>query len=94
MMGNIGYWNAGNMMNRGFYTPLVLLAVWSLFWKGLALWRAAKEDSKPWFVALLVVNTAGILELVYLFYFAKDKLTLSALSGSPAPKTKSKSKKK
>ncbi len=49
--------------------PFVL--IWSLVWKGLALWKAAHEESKPWFVALLLVNTAGILEILYIFVFAK-----------------------
>lgn len=55
-------------------TLLLLLAViWSLFWKGMALWRAAKQDQRNWFVALLVVNTLGILEILYLVFFAKKK---------------------
>ncbi len=44
--------------------------VWTLVWKGLALWRAAREESKWWFVALMVVNTLGILEIVYLFFLS------------------------
>jgi len=50
---------------------LVPLILWSLFWKGLALWRAAKNNSKPWFVVLLAVNTLGILEILYLSIFGK-----------------------
>jgi len=45
--------------------------------KGLALWHAVKRDEKWWFAILLVVNTFGILDLVYLIFFAKirfDKL--------------------
>jgi len=34
-----------------------LLIIWALPWKGLALWKAAKNNHKWWFVALLVVNT-------------------------------------
>lgn len=45
---------------------LLLLIVWSLVWKGLALWRAAKLNQKVWYVVLLVVNTVGILEIIYL----------------------------
>ena len=44
---------------------------WSFIWKGLALWRAAKNSQKYWFMALLVVNTMGILEIIYLKFFAK-----------------------
>lgn len=40
---------------------------WSLAWKGASLWRAARNGSRPWFVALLLSNTLGILDAVYLF---------------------------
>ncbi|HUD44626.1 MAG TPA: DUF5652 family protein [Patescibacteria group bacterium] len=57
----------------------VLLYLWTIFWKGLALWRAAKQGQKYWFVALLIVNSIGILEIVYLFRFATKKLTWQEL---------------
>jgi hypothetical protein len=49
---------------------LTVLIVWSLIWKGLALWRAARGGQAAWFVVLLFVNTAGLLEIVYLLFFA------------------------
>ena len=49
---------------------LAALVVWSLIWKGFALWRAARADQPAWFVALLVVNTVGLLEIAYLLFFA------------------------
>lgn len=50
------------------YTLLfALLAIWSLVWKGMALWRAARSEQTVWFVVLLVVNTLGLLEIVYLY---------------------------
>ena len=52
---------------------LLVVVVWSVFWKGLALWKAAREGSKPWFVVLLLVNTVGILEILYLYVFSKKK---------------------
>lgn len=51
---------------------LLLLAIWSLTWKGLALYRAARLEQKAWFVALLIINTAGILEIFYIFIFSKQ----------------------
>lgn len=54
--------------------------VWSLVWKGLALWKAAREGSKPWFVALLIINTLGILEILYLFVFSRRPKKPEALA--------------
>ncbi|MFF1634184.1 DUF5652 family protein [Leifsonia sp. NPDC058248] len=46
---------------------IIAAVAWTIAWKGVSLWRAAKDDSKPWFVALLVTNTLGVLDAVYLF---------------------------
>ncbi|WP_249776563.1 DUF5652 family protein [Leifsonia sp. C5G2] len=43
------------------------VVVWSLAWKGASLWRAARNGSKPWFVTLLLSNTLGALDAIYLF---------------------------
>jgi len=48
-----------------------VLAIWSLIWKGLALWRAARRNESAWFIALLILNTLGILEIIYYFLIAK-----------------------
>ncbi|MBU6323478.1 MAG: hypothetical protein KGI41_02035 [Patescibacteria group bacterium] len=43
--------------------------VWTIVLKGFALWYAARGSQKWWFIALLIVNTVGILEIVYLIWF-------------------------
>ena len=43
------------------------LIVWVAVWKGMALWRAARDGQKWWFIGLLVVNTLGILEILYIY---------------------------
>ncbi len=48
-----------------------LLLLWVLPWKGVALWKAAHKNHKPWFIALLIVNTLAILEILYIFVFSK-----------------------
>jgi len=47
------------------FLPLIIL--WSLFWKGLALWHSGRKGQPWWFVILLIVNALGILEIIYLF---------------------------
>ena len=48
--------------------PVVL---WTLVWKGIALWKAARHNQKWWFIPLLVINTLGLLEILYIFVFSK-----------------------
>jgi len=49
------------------------LIVWSAVWKGIALWRAGRSNHLGWFVAIFLLNTVGILEIIYLVAFAKKK---------------------
>jgi len=50
---------------------VALLLVWSLVWKGFALWRSAGLRQKYWFIAILIINTLGLLEIFYLFVIAR-----------------------
>ncbi|XKT75329.1 MAG: DUF5652 family protein [Patescibacteria group bacterium UBA2103] len=52
---------------------IVAILLWSLVWKGLALWAAARNGHKVWFIALLVLNTVGILEIIYYLFFRKKE---------------------
>lgn len=79
------YLNVGYGAGVPFLPPfvgfaLILLIVWGLVWKGLALWRAAKRGEKIWFTVFLIVNTAGILEIIYLFLVTGAKLSDFKLS--------------
>ena len=56
---------------------LVFFVVWSLAWKGWSLWLAARRGEKLWFFALLLINSLGILEIIYIFLVAKRKDTTS-----------------
>ncbi|HUX81006.1 MAG TPA: DUF5652 family protein [Candidatus Paceibacterota bacterium] len=59
--------------NQGFmglFFPFFVIAfLWTLVLKGYALWYAARGNQKWWFLALLIINTLGILEIVYLIWF-------------------------
>lgn len=45
---------------------IVAVAVWELLWKGIALWKASKHDQKGWFIAILLINSVGILPIMYI----------------------------
>ena len=50
---------------------LVLILVWTLPWKGYALWKSARNGQRTWFVVLLIVNTLAILEILYLKFWQR-----------------------
>ncbi len=52
---------------------ILILVFWEIFWKGIALWKAARNSQKYWFVALLILNTAGTLPILYIFIFQEGK---------------------
>jgi hypothetical protein len=52
---------------------LAIIAVWTIPWKGVALWKAARNGSKAWFIVMLIVNTVAILEIIYIFGFSRKK---------------------
>lgn len=60
-------------MNEQTITIFIILAVllWTIPWKGVALWKAAQNGQKIWFIVLLVINTLAILEILYIFIFQK-----------------------
>ena len=56
-----------------YYAGIVsILAVWSLIWKAIALWKAARRKDMSWYIALAIFNTLGILEILYIFVFSKN----------------------
>lgn len=66
--------NGLNYLFPECFMPLFfVLIAWSFFWKGLALWHAARKNAGGWFIVLLLVNTVGILEMIYIFGVAKIK---------------------
>jgi len=53
---------------------ILAMALWTIPWKGAALWKSARQNEKWWFIALLLINTVGLLEILYIFVFSKKKM--------------------
>jgi len=51
----------------------IVAILWSLPWKGVALWKAARNNQKGWYIAMLILQTLGILEIFYILLFQKAK---------------------
>ena len=55
------------------FAVVVIISLWTVIWKGVALYRAGALRDKGWFVALFLINTVGILEILYLAIFQHRK---------------------
>ncbi|MBI2045237.1 hypothetical protein HYT23_04215 [Candidatus Pacearchaeota archaeon] len=51
----------------------ILILIWSLIWKGIALWKAGRNNQLAWFICMLVINVVGFLEIIYLAFFQPKK---------------------
>ena len=52
---------------------LLLIIIIELILKGFALWYSARNNQVVWFIVILIFNTLGILPLIYLLFFRKNK---------------------
>jgi hypothetical protein len=52
---------------------IVLALIWAFSWKGVAMWKAARNNQPGWFISVLVINTLGLLEILYISFFQRDK---------------------
>ena len=54
----------------GWFMPLIglliVLALVDVALKGWGMWRAARMEKNVWFIALLIVNSLGILPVIFL----------------------------
>jgi len=56
-----------------FVILIFLMLIWSYIWKGIALWKCGRNNQLAWFIVLLILNTCGILEIIYLIWCQKKK---------------------
>ena len=50
---------------------IILAVLWTIPWKGVAMWKAARLSHKKWFIALLIINSLAILDIYYIFVVAR-----------------------
>lgn len=61
-----------NDLSSVWIIPLTLAVIWEFSWKGWALWRAAHNEQIGWYIAILLINSLGILPIVYLLLTKGD----------------------
>lgn len=47
--------------------PIAILVVVDTILKVIAMWKSARNNHLAWFIILAILNTAGILPLIYIF---------------------------
>lgn len=73
-------------MNKAWTFFALAAALWTIPWKGMALWRAAKRENRVWFIVLLLINTLGILEIIYLILSREKNIETSETAERPLSK--------
>jgi dolichyl-phosphate-mannose--protein O-mannosyl transferase len=76
--------NAWFPARNGLMLALIILAfIWEAVWKGVAMWRAARNGHLAWFICVLIINTLGILPIIYILAFSRRKETAQAGQKTP-----------
>jgi len=68
------FWEQNYFLFNFLHSPLLpILLVWDIVWKSIGLWKSARHNQLYWFIAIAIFNTVGILPIVYLLYYQKNK---------------------
>ena len=52
---------------------LIVIALFELVMKLIAMWKAGRNNHLAWFIVIGIINTAGILPIIYLLINRKTK---------------------
>ena len=50
---------------------LVAIVLFDLVMRGFGLWKSARNGQRNWFIAILIINSIGILPILYMQFFQK-----------------------
>lgn len=73
--------NSSSLLPLVWIIPLIL---WEMIWKGIALWKSGRHNQPVWFVVIFILNTFGIVPIVYLAFFQKKEKASTPPPTSPA----------
>jgi TRAP-type mannitol/chloroaromatic compound transport system permease small subunit len=55
-----------NGMPSWLIPAIIIAAVWDAIWRLIALWKSAQRKQLTWFIFLGIVNSVGLLPIIYL----------------------------
>lgn len=56
-----------------FIFIIITLSIWESVWKAIAMWKSARKGDLVWFICIFILNTAGILPILYIYLFSEKK---------------------
>ena len=61
------------LLEPAFIIFIVILSIWDAVWKLIALWKSARNNHLAWFICIAIINSIGILPIVYILIH-RDRL--------------------
>jgi len=55
----------------GLLPIIIAIVIWDGVWKLAAMWRAAQNKQLLWFLCIAILNTCGLLPIIYLLISKK-----------------------
>ena len=52
---------------------LVPLVIWEVIWKIIGMWKSARNNQLAWFICIAILNTIGLLPIIYIVWFQDEK---------------------
>ncbi len=66
--------NLGFLDTLSWLFPLLIfLVLWEAVWKVIAMWKSARNNHLAWFIFIALINTVGILPIIYIIKYKKKK---------------------
>ncbi|HEX6849623.1 MAG TPA: DUF5652 family protein [Chitinophagaceae bacterium] len=59
----------------GLWPVIIGLVIWEIVWKIIAMWRSARNNDIIWFVCIAILNTLGVLSIIYILTHQKRETT-------------------
>ncbi len=57
-----------------WFLPVIVIAlIWETIWKLIGLWKSARNNQMGWFIAIALVNSLGVITILYILKNRKQK---------------------
>lgn len=68
--------------HAAWFIPLIVIAVvWDTTWKLIAMWKANRNNDLAWFICIGIINTLGILPIIYILLNKKKDVNQPVSDG-------------